>query len=522
VTPGGSGGSGRETCGSCSAALAGDQRYCLACGTRRGPLPGAVAAQVTTLLRRDRGGEEEAPEEEAPVEPSSAVAAWMPTPRTAASLVMVMLALGVILGSVTDHFAQSAGMQAIVVNVPSEGAPAAAVEEPEEAPAEETVVPEAEAAAVPAVLEEGGGETPSGSTGPPPTLPDEPGLPEVRHVFVVMLGENGFEEAFGEGSTAPYLAETLPAKGELLTNYYAVAGGDLANQIALLSGQGPTADTVQDCPRYEDVVPGTVSAEGQVEGNGCVYPAGTETLPSQLGLLGMEWKAYVEDIGNDPSQPAGCRHPAPGGEELRSPVPDDAYLAWRNPFVYFHSIVDAPECAERVVGLDRLAADLESAEAPAFSYIVPDACHDGGQTPCEAGLPAGPAETEPFLREVVPEILASPAYKEGGLIAITSSLAAQGGQAPDSSACCVYPAYPNLSPGPEEALSGPTKASGGGGRVGLLLLSPFVEAGTENASYFNHYTLLSTIEELLGLPKLGYANEEALTPFERTVFNRTE
>lgn len=447
----------------------------------------------------------------------------MPTPRTAASLVMAMLALGVILGSVTDHVARSAGLQAIVVSTPSEDEPGAAAGDPEGVAPEETVVPEAEAAALPVVPEEAGGETPSAPADPPPALPDEPGLPEVSHVFVVMLGENGFEEAFGAGSAAPYLAKTLPAKGELLTNYYAVAGGDLANQIALLSGQGPTSDTVQDCPRYEDVVPGTVSAEGQVEGNGCVYPAGTETLPSQLGLLGMEWKAYVEGVGNDPSQQAGCRHPAPGGEELRSPAPGDAYLAWRDPFVYFHSIVDSPECAERVVGLDRLGPDLESTEAPTFSYIVPDACHDGGQIPCEAGLPAGPAETEPFLREVVPEILASPAYEEGGLIAITSSLAAQGGEAPDSSACCLYPTYPNLPPAPEEALSGPTKASGGGGRVGLLLLSPFVKAGTQNTSgYFNHYTLLSSVEELLGLPKLGYAGEEALTAFDRTVFNGAE
>lgn len=64
------------------------------------------------------------------------------------------------------------------------------------------------------------------------------------------------------------------------------------------------------------------------------------------------------------------------------------------------------------------------------------------------------------------------------------------------------------------------KPTGGGGKVGLLLISPFVEAGTVNeTSYYNHYSLLLTIEELFGLEKLGYANELALVPFDETVFN---
>ena len=48
------------------------------------------------------------------------------------------------------------------------------------------------------------------------------------------------DQAFGADSQAPYLATTLTQQGELLTNYYGVAGGSLANQIALISGQGLT------------------------------------------------------------------------------------------------------------------------------------------------------------------------------------------------------------------------------------------------------------------------------------------
>ena len=38
--------------------------------------------------------------------------------------------------------------------------------------------------------------------------------------------------------------------------------------------------------------------------------------------------------------------------------------------------------------------------------------------------------------------------------------------------------------------NGSVTPTGGGGRVGLLLLSSFVKAGTENTDYYNHFSLL--------------------------------
>lgn len=64
------------------------------------------------------------------------------------------------------------------------------------------------------------------------------------------------------------------------------------------------------------------------------------------------------------------------------------------------------------------------------------------------------------------------------------------------------------------------RATGGGGRVGLVLISPLVEpVSVQESGYYNHFTLLLTIEELFGLERLGYAKEEALTPFDSSVFN---
>jgi hypothetical protein len=457
---------------------------------------------------------------------------FMPSPRVAAVAVMAMLAFGVLIGSGTSQLAQSAGLSSILLEVASAPPP----EEPEEtasvpAPAPETTAPlpatTPSAPLAPVIPEESLPE-PAPEPTPVPEFfeEEEAGLPEVKHVFMIVLGENGYVETFWETSAAPYLSKTLPEQGELVPNYYAVTKGDLANQIALISGQGPTVETAANCPNYTDIVPATVATAEQVEGSGCVYPAATATLPGQLVTAKMKWKAYVEDIGNGVAtgQPATCRHPALGGPDgSQVPLPGDAYETWRNPFVYFHSVIDAPECAEADVGLDQLAPDLArkvSKKTPALSYIVPNACHDGGELPCEPGQLAGPVATEEFLKTVVPEIQASAAYEEGGLILITSAQAPQAGERLDASACCVSPVYPNLPVVPEtEPASGPVKPTGGGGRVGLLLISPFVKAGTVNeTSYYNHFSLLLTIEELFGLEKLGYANELALLPFDETVF----
>jgi hypothetical protein len=432
---------------------------------------------------------------------------FMPSPWAAAVAVMGMLTLGVILGSATSQVAQSAGLTSIVL----EESAAAPEDEPPEPVAEVAVAPEPAPVvptAVPSFPEPVPlAEEPAAEAAPPPLelppeLDEEETLPPVKHLFLIVLGENSFEEAFGKTSAAPYLAQTLAEKGELLSNYYAVTKGNLANQIALLSGQGPTPETAANCPAYADITPGTVSVEGQVEGTGCVYPTATETLPGQLTEKKLKWKAYVED------RAAPCAH-------------EEGSL---DPFVYFHSIVDSPECAQNDVGLDRLATDLASAEkTPTLSYIVPNACHDGGEVPCEPNQPVGALEAEAFLQRVVPAIEASPAYKEGGgLIAITSTQARQTGATPDASSCCIAPKYPNLpaDPAAEELATGPVKPAAGGGRVGLLLISPFVAPGTVNETgYYNHFSLLLSIEQLFALEPLGYAAEIALIGFDSSVYN---
>lgn len=514
-----------ENCSECGAARAPDQRYCLACGARLGSLPAAIAAQIQRLRSFATGripvvkapsgkGASKAPKADG--SEATKGQAWpfvrsdyMPSPRAAAAAVIGMLALGVALGSATNELAQSAGLTTILLEEtpPPEEEPApktAAAPEPEAEPLE--AAPEAAPSAIPSVpaevpvVEE---PLPSEPAPEVPVIEEEvpTGLPEVKHVFLVVLGEGGYEETFGEASTSEYLGKELPAQGELLTNYFAVTKGDLANRIALISGQGPTLETAADCPTYGDVVPGTESTEGQVGGNGCVYPATTKTLPAQLAEEKLSWRAYV-----DRDEAAEGTSPTTAGQPL------GCFAVPRNPFAYFQAIVDAGECGEGDPGLAQLAKDLalKPEKFPALAYVSP-----------APPAPENPAVAEEELKTVVSSIQSSFAYKDGGLIVITSAQAPQEGEGADSSACCISPAYPNLPPQPqaEEPAAGPVKPSGGGGRVGALLLSPYVEAGTTSETYFNHYSLLATIEELFGLEKIGYAAEPAITGFDESIFN---
>jgi hypothetical protein len=345
-------------------------------------------------------------------------------------------------------------------------------------------------------------------------------LPGVKHVFVVMLDEEPYATAFGPASPAHYLTGTLERKGALLVRYYAVAHEQLANGIALLSGQGPTPQTAQNCPTYEDLTPATVGAEGQTLGHGCVYPGATQTLAGQLTAKHLTWRAYLEGM-DEPGAGAGsaygaCGHPALGAPDPTStltPPAGQAYATWRNPFVYFHSVIDSSACANDDVGLDELKSDLASTKSPpSFAYVVPDRCHDGNPTPCAPGAPAGMEAADGWLKKVVPQITASKAYRENGLLVLTVDQAPSGGEYGDSSSCCGQPAFPNL-PAPAGGIGPP-----GGGQVGALLLSPYTWGGATVQDTYNHFSLLRTVEDLFKLGHLGYAGGKEVNSFAPSLF----
>ncbi len=335
--------------------------------------------------------------------------------------------------------------------------------------------------------------------------------PQIRHVWVVNLENEGFAATFGPGSPATYLTGTLRQQGVLLTQYYGTAHNSLPNYVAEISGQGPNVDTQGDCQVYTDFVGAASIGFGQQVGQGCVYPKSVTTIADQLDARGLTWKGYMEDMGNSPTESATCRHPALNTvDDTQKAKVGDQYAARHDPFVYFHSIIDSDRCAQRVVPLDRLPGDLATeAATPNLSFITPNLCNDGHDTPtCADGRPGGLVAADQWLQTWIPKILASAAFQHDGLLFITFDEAGLS----DAAACC------GEGPGPNSPLPG-ISGSGGGG-VGAVAISPTtISPNTWNDTPYNHYSLLCSLENLFWLPKLGYAQSPSVPCFGKDVYN---
>ena len=430
-----------EACATCGAPLAADQRYCLECGARRGP------ARLDPLAhaRGAAGGAAAALVAPAATTGDGSALATVPAllalgrPRVLAIAAMLVLGFGVAVGAAAGPPAATGlppGSPKIVVAAVPAPTPAtpdvtAADATVTDATATDTTaatgdVTTADTATAAADTTAPAASPPTTKPADTPATPSTPATPKppapVKHVWVIPLREAPPAQAFDAGATTPVVPD-LVQQGTVLTGYSSVAPGSLANRIAMISGQAPTASTASDCPAFAAMRPGTIAAKtGLVKGDGCVYPPKTVTLTDQFTGDSLIWKGYFEDMGAGvPTYAETCRHPDLGQTDpFNLPRPGDAYLTRSNPFVYFRSITESADCGPSVVGLDRLTPDLATAEAtPAFSFVSPNACHDGSATPCAVGADAGLPAANAWLATIVPQITASPAYADGGLVVIT-------------------------------------------------------------------------------------------------------
>jgi hypothetical protein len=336
--------------------------------------------------------------------------------------------------------------------------------------------------------------------------------PPIGHVFVVTLENKNFEATFGPSAEAPYLAGPLVRKGALLTRYYGTGHFSLGNYITMISGQSENPTTQADCPTFSDFAFTGIGPGGQALGSGCVYPTRIKTVADQLEKAGFDWRAYMQDMGADPTrESATCAHPAVGAVDgTQRATATDQYATRHNPFVYFHSVIDhRASCSKRVVNLDKLSHDLRKAKrTPNYSFITPDLCADGHDATCaDQTQPGGYAGIDDFLHTWVPRILKAPAMKEDGLLIVTFDESESGAEAGG-----FVPSGPNAA---LQGIIGP-----GGGRTGAVLISPWIKPGTVSDKPYNHYSLLRSTEDIFGLEHLGYARDPGVSPFGRDVFDR--
>jgi hypothetical protein len=135
-----------------------------------------------------------------------------------------------------------------------------------------------------------------------------------------------------------------------------------------------------------------------------------------------------------------------------SPSP---YALKHNPFAFYGG-----RCPSNVVPLSQFDSDL-SGEIPDFVWITPNLCHD--EHDCSV------SEGEQWLSGVVPKIIGSAAWRKDGVLFIVWD--------------------------EDEERSGPN-------RVPLIVVAPNLK-DQHTDTHYDHYSLLATIEDRLGVPRLG-------------------
>jgi phospholipase C len=225
---------------------------------------------------------------------------------------------------------------------------------------------------------------------------------------VIVMENRSSSQALAGGYTSQ-----LAARYAYASNYHGITHPSLPNYLAMTSG----------------------STWGITDDGYHALPAGG--LGAQLTAAGISWRAYMEGMSN------GCLH---------SGYP---YAVKHNPFAYYGG-----QCGPQVVPFTQFSRDM-SGEVPRFVWITPDLCHDGHD--CST------ATANTWLARTVPQILATSAWKEGGVLFITWD---EGEDRANSVLTIVIRAHPAVH--------------------------------TSGQAY-NHYNLLATIEDQLGVPRLGAA-----------------
>jgi acid phosphatase len=175
-------------------------------------------------------------------------------------------------------------------------------------------------------------------------------------------------------------------------------------------------------------------------------------LIDQLEAAGISWKVYVEGL------PSPCSAVASAGE----------YVRRHDPFLYYRDVTENPARCAHIVPATTLAHDLADHTLPRFMWLVPNICHDMHSCGTYTG--------DQYLRAMVPQLLTE--LGPSGLLFVTFDEGAT------NAGCC---------------------GVARGGHILTLVAGPGARAGVRSLTPYDHYSLLRTIEDLWGLPRLRSA-----------------
>jgi hypothetical protein len=294
-----------------------------------------------------------------------------------------------------------------------------------------------------------------------PVSPTTVARTRVKRVFVYVMENTSYDTVIGNPK-APYL-NSLIKRFALATNYTGIGHFSLDNYIAMTSGQPPNPGTMSDCFFY----------------GGPLCLQDVDNIADQLEASKHSWKAYMD------SMPRPCAHT----DENTFESSQVGYSPRHNPFVYYRSIVDNEKrCRAHVVNLNELWKDQKRGTVPDYSFVVPDTCHDGHDSPAQCKHGGFITEADWFARRTIPRILADRSWREGGLLFVTFD---EGG-VPDDDVPVIEGQNVDF-----------------GGHIYTALVSPNVKPGAKLAKHYDHYSLLRTVEDIFCLDYLGGAGTAA-------------
>ena len=171
-----------------------------------------------------------------------------------------------------------------------------------------------------------------------------------------------------------------------------------------------------------------------------------------LEAQGKSWKVYAE------AYPGDCFRGARAKTYARKHVP---FLSYKN-------VQEDPARCARIVDASALAADAKNGSLPDYSLFIPDMNDDGHDT--------GVDFADLWLSETFGPLLKDPKFMKDLLLVVTFD--------EDSD-------------------------SGGSNRILAVLYGAGVAPGSVSKARYDHYSLLRTVEDALGLGNLGFKDASA-------------
>ena len=286
--------------------------------------------------------------------------------------------------------------------------------------------------------------------------------PAADHVFLI-IGENTSASQITPVH-APFLTGALRPQAAWITTYHSFKkSSSLGNYIAMTSGQFIKCEANNDLPDkcHQNV----------------------ENIFHQVQATGRTWFEYSEGAAN------ACDivdHGAAWSKNI--------YSAHHNPALYYldvhgkgydEAITPSAACREHNLpagttapnDTSTLDAALASGNVGALNVIIPNDC-ENGHDPCATKDPVH--QFDDFLAREIPKIKASPAYGSTSVILITW----------------------------DEGADPPLDA----GNPLLLAIGAGVTPHATTTGSYDHYSLLRTTEDLLGLPAIAHARHARPLP----------